>query len=237
MAELNISEDLTNLLGKREEEQPTAVVTPQLKYLLDEPIPDGGDGTADEGTYDAFFDDGLGVGKTLGFVALEKGLGRGYLEHTVPAFYQMVANVPGLFLTSSAKQKARIGLDYQELDKADLGVERPNKLEEAQYNAYQSLLGFGQKSKEKSEKLFGKAEGVAEKFYTILGATPGTVAQYVPAIKATSSLPAGIALMDAFMASDKGAVEAGIAGVKGFTIGKYLDYAGVSLSLLLINSL
>ena len=35
MAELNISEDLTNLLGKREEEQPTAVVTPQLKYLLD----------------------------------------------------------------------------------------------------------------------------------------------------------------------------------------------------------
>ena len=29
------------------------------------------------------------------------------------------------------------------------------------------------------------------------------------------------------MASDKGAVEAGIAGVKGFTIGKYLDYAGV----------
>ena len=229
MSELNISEDLTNLLGKREEEQPTAVVTPQLKYLLDEPIPDGGDGTADDSQFEAYTDESAfsKTMETLGFKQFFQGLGRGYMEHTVPAVYQMIANVPGLFLTSSAKQKARIGLDYQELDKADLGVERYNKLEEAQYNAYQSLLGFGEKSKEKAEKLFGKAEGVAEKFYTVVGATPGTVAQYLPAIKVTSSLPAGIALMDAFMASDKGAVEAGIAGVKGFTIGKYLDYAGV----------
>ena len=229
MAELNISEDLTNLLGKREEEQPTAVVTPQLKYLLDEPIPDGGDGTADDSQFEAYTDEGAfsKTMETLGFKQLYEGLQRGYLEHTVPAFYQMVANVPGLFLTSNAKQKARIGLDYQELDKADLGVERYNKLEEAQYNAYQSLLEIGEKNKKKAEKLFGKAEGVAEKFYTVVGATPGTVAQYLPAIKVTSSLPAGIALMDAFMASDKGAVEAGIAGVKGFTIGKYLDYAGV----------
>ena len=62
MAELNISEDLTNLLGKREEEQPTAVVTPQLKYLLDEPIPDGGDGTADDldsSTWDAASNSGV----------------------------------------------------------------------------------------------------------------------------------------------------------------------------------
>ena len=118
MAELNISEDLTNLLGKREEEQPTAVVTPQLKYLLDEPIPDGGDGTADDSQFEAYTDESAfsKTMETLGFKQFAQGLGRGYMEHTVPAVYQMIANVPGLYLTTEAKQKARIGLDYNELE-------------------------------------------------------------------------------------------------------------------------
>ena len=184
----------------REDRQKKSKLQKENKILTD---------TGSTGDEEEFND----IGTLTGFRQAYYGSQIGYNKYYAKHVYHTLANIPGFFLDPQDKEDAR-----KDITEGDGTFKRLAK------KAFDRLKDAEDIVTKRAEELSKKTpDDFYTKLYAGIGAAPGMVAMYTPAIRAFKSSAAGIAAIDALSASDQGIKQAATAGLTGAALGKTLD--------------
>ena len=184
----------------REDKQKKSKLQKENKILTD---------TGSTGDEEEFND----IGTLTGFRQAYYGSQIGYNKYYAKHVYHTLANIPGFFLDDQDKEDAR-----RDITDGDGTFKRIAK------KTFDRLKDAEDIVTKRAEELSKKTpDDFYTKLYAGIGAAPGMVAMYTPAIRVLKSSAAGIGALDALSASDQGIKQAATAGLTGAALGKTLD--------------